>query len=341
MALPVSYYLNENHFKVERKLIFEKEWLFACSSSQVKDVGNYITVNILNCSIIIIRQVDKTVKAFFNVCRHRNSQLLTGSGTCKSNCITCPYHSWCFEISGELRKAPHFEDIEDFCKSDYSLKEVAVDEIDGLIFICFNTTPPIRKFELISLLRNSYNFHNFSYHSSKIYNVKCNWKTFLENYQECYHCRTLHPLFNKNYDLDKYKVYNGDRFSHHTCPRKQVSDELGSKDGEWVYVWPNLALALYESYYDTLEVIPISPTETELRVTFYGRNDIPKELLDRNIKDVSFQTFQEDIEASERVQQGLLTAVNIGSWQSGPLNTKKEQGVIYFDSLVRKALTNI
>lgn len=338
-TLPISWYLNNDIFALEQKQIFEKEWLFACSSSQVQDAGNYITLDIMKRSIIIIRQPDKKVKAFYNVCRHRNSQLLTGSGTCKGDCITCPYHSWTFELSGELRKAPYCQDIEDFHRDDYSLIEVAIEEMFGLIFVNLGKNLPPQRYELLKLLE-SYNFNNFIYHSSKTFNIKCNWKTFLENYQECYHCRTLHPLFNKNYDLDKYMVYNGDHFSHHTCPRKQVSDELGSKAGEWLYIWPSLALALYESYYDTLEVIPITPTETELRVTFYGRRDLPKEILDHNINDVSFQTFEEDIAASEKVQCGLLTAIHVKDWKSGPLNPKKETGVIYFDSLVRKALEN-
>lgn len=341
-SLPVSWYLDNAHFEQERTLIFGKEWLFAAPSSELKNSGDYVTVNIMNYKVIIIRQTDSTLKAFLNVCRHRSSQLLTGKGSCKGDCITCPYHAWTYELDGSLRKAPQFHDIEDFHKEDYSLYSVAVKESDGLVFInmsgTLNNEVDDKRFHALHEILMNYPFHKYTYHSSKTFTVECNWKTWVENYQECYHCRTLHPLFHKNYDLDNYKVRNGLGFSHHTCPRKQTSEVLGSKEGEWVYVWPNLALALYEHYYDTVEILPISPTQTQLVVTFYGQCNYSSDQLSKIIDAVSFQTFSEDIESCKRVQEGLLALRNVKECKASFLHPERESGVVYFDSLVQNAM---
>lgn len=345
-SLPVSWYTDSDQFDREKK-IFGQEWLYVCPSSQLTQTGNYVTCSLMDYEIVVIRQASGSAKGFWNTCRHRGSQLLSGSGTCKSECIVCPYHGWTYELSGELRKAPRFTDMEDFCKTDYTLAEIFVYESSGLIFINLNSPKiPDNRFDRLAQILSGYPLDQYAYRSQKSYEIACNWKTYIENYQECYHCRTLHPLFNRNYQLDQYQVSNSDKVSHHTCPPKgEAADaescdtELRSKDGEWIYCWPNLALALYEHYYDTLEIIPISPDKTKLVITFYGRNDISTEELDRLIGTVSFSTFEEDIEACERVAKGLKSLrMRQESQVVGPLHPVAESGVIYFDSLIRNAL---
>jgi choline monooxygenase len=363
-SLPVNWYLDAEHFNLERISIFRKEWLFAAPESRFHEAGDYVTVSVMGYEVVIIKQLDSTLKAFYNVCRHRGSQLLSpsSSGKCKAGCITCPYHAWTYNLDGSLRKAPKFDDIEDLCKEDYSLHPIEVKIVHGLVFFSLDPKSESTLFSTLEEILDTYPIENYEYHSSKVFEIQCNWKTWVENYQECYHCRTLHPLFNRNYQLDKYGVINTNKVSHHTCPRKeydpmcsrdcnQGDTELQSRDGFWVFAYPNLALSMYETYYDTLEILPLSPNKTRLVVTFYSRKDLPKEEINKNIEEVSFQTFQEDIESCERVYKGLA-ALNILTKTTtprtipsdvepvGPLHPIHESGVIYFDTLIRNSMSN-
>ena len=42
-----------------------------------------------------------------NSCRHRQSQMLCGSGHAKN--IVCPVHNWAYDLDGRQIAAPHFE----------------------------------------------------------------------------------------------------------------------------------------------------------------------------------------------------------------------------------------
>jgi len=344
-SLPSSWYYDETHYENERSKIFGREWIYITSTSRLVKPGDYSTLNIVGYKVMVIKQEDGSIKAFLNACRHRASPLLLEShGTCKGQCITCPYHAWTYNLDGNLRKAPEFEMLPDFSekKTDLSLVPVQIHESCGLIF--FNLSKNIidnkRQFDELIEIMNGYPTQNYVYHSTKTFEIACNWKVFIENYQECYHCKILHPLFDKNYALKKYKVTNAFRLSHHTCELKHTSnnEKLGSKEGEWIWVWPNLTLALYEKYYDTVQIIPVNSKKTKLIVTFYGRQDLSNKDLDIIINEVSFQTFSEDIIVCERVQESLESGlINV---DGGPLHPIQESGVIYFDELIRQSMSS-
>lgn len=349
-SLPVSWYIDPSHFEKEKTSIFGQEWLFVTSCCRLIKPGDYVTLSIMGYEVVVIKQQDGSLKGFLNVCRHRGSILLSGSGTCKGNCITCPYHAWTFNIDGTLRKAPKFDDIENFCKHDYSLYPVALKVIHGLIFInLIHDGGSMKvldnsKFDRLHNILEEYPIDQYEYHSTKTFEIACNWKTWIENYQECYHCRTLHPLLNRNLNLEKYTLTNADGISHHKCELKstdsnKVGDvELQAREPVWIFMYPNLALGLYETYYDTLVAIPVGPDKTKLVMNIYSRKDLPKEEILQNIEAVSFQTYYEDIGACELVHKGLLARQDREN-PVGPLHPERESGVIYFDNLVRQSMS--
>lgn len=334
MSLVATWYTSIEQFDREKEKIFGNNWLFVTSASRLPNPGDFFSIDLLGKKILLVRQVGGEIIAFLNACRHRGAPLvLETEGTMKSNCITCPYHSWVYNVDGSLRKAPSFSDIE---KEKYSLVKMRLHEIYGLIFVNLGNGGDEIFSDSLQEVLTKYPFNDYHYFSTKTFEVACNWKVFLEGFQECYHCYNLHPLFGRNYELNKYTVHNRDMFSHHQCPIKRASNELGTRDGEWLWVWPNLCLALYEKYYDTLQVIPVNSHQTKLVVSFYGRNDLTKEELESCISDVSFQTFREDIAMCEGVQLSLESGmVNV---DGGPLHPEREAGVIFFDSLIRNAM---
>ena len=57
----------------------------------MKNVGDYVTLDLLRDSILVVRGKDNELRAFMNVCRHRGAKLLDGSGHCKAR-MTPRFH---------------------------------------------------------------------------------------------------------------------------------------------------------------------------------------------------------------------------------------------------------
>ena len=134
-TLPGKYYTSEEIFQLENKNIFTKQWLYSGHVSNLKKTGSYFLFNIGNESIIILRDQNEEVKAFYNVCRHRGTRLCSDSEGKFSKTIQCPYHAWTYDLQGNLLAAPNMNKVTGFDNADYSLHQVAMSVWEGSVFI--------------------------------------------------------------------------------------------------------------------------------------------------------------------------------------------------------------
>ena len=165
-----------------------------------------------------MRSKEGTLNAFANVCRHRGSLVcLEKQGSTRK--FKCPYHGWVYNIDGKLIAARNMPS--DFDKADYSLHQLSIDVLHGMIFVCFSDSPP----SLAAAKRDlnepmaMFDFENLKVAAQKTYPIDANWKLSIENYQECYHCATAHPDYAKMHTLtlDDNKR---DRVQGHMIARK-------------------------------------------------------------------------------------------------------------------------
>ena len=84
LVLPAWTYRNAELNELEYEALFRPSWQFACHVNQVKNVGDFVTLDLLRDSILVMRGKDNELRAFMNVCRHRGAKLLDGAGTCKA-----------------------------------------------------------------------------------------------------------------------------------------------------------------------------------------------------------------------------------------------------------------
>jgi Rieske 2Fe-2S family protein len=196
-SLPRAAYLEPDFFAREREAIFWNQWFVAGRSDALAAPGAYRVVDIAGESVILVRAAGR-LHAHLNVCRHRGSRLLCGSGEV-GGAIVCPYHAWSYAPDGSLAAAP-FVDREALPADARRLHRVGVAEWGGFIFV--HLTPEAGAADAASLaaqlggmrervkrypltaLRTAY---------SITYDVAANWKVVLENYNECYHCAGVHP----------------------------------------------------------------------------------------------------------------------------------------------------
>ncbi len=137
-GLPRPFYHRELLYQAELEFIWRGGWLFAGHSCQIPNPGDYFLYEVDDDSMIIVRQDDGTVRAFYNVCRHRGSLICeAGEGSVKR--FICPYHQWTYDRAGRLILFRGMQAGID--KSQLGLQAVHTRELEGLIFISLAQEP--------------------------------------------------------------------------------------------------------------------------------------------------------------------------------------------------------
>ncbi len=208
-TLPGKCYLEQPFFDLEREHIFCHEWVCVGREEEIPRPGDYLQIDLLGQSILIVRTREGHMNAFYNVCRHRGCQLSILDKVkpdleqCQTSgnfpgVIQCKYHAWTYDLEGKLRAAPYLNDAID--KNDFSLYPVGLECWGGFMFV--NLEPEqarARNHSLVNQLGKEIEYSkNYPLQDLKTakrirYEVTANWKVILENYNECYHCAGVHP----------------------------------------------------------------------------------------------------------------------------------------------------
>lgn len=191
-TLPQEFYTEDAFHRLDIDAVFNNEWIFACNSCEIRNPGDYLTLDIGGTSVIVLRNPDGEVKAFFNTCRHRGSRLCLHE---KGNAhrLVCPYHQWVYDQDGSLLHARQMP--ADFARDEYSLRRVHVENVCGMVYICLAETPPdIQRFkEAVTPYIAPHQPWRTKVAASVTMVEDANWKLVIENNRECYHCAGNHP----------------------------------------------------------------------------------------------------------------------------------------------------
>jgi len=206
-TLPSSWYLEDRYYQLEKEHIFFSDWICVGREEEISKPADHRVLELYGESILLLRNRDGELKAFYNVCRHRGARLCRGKddddsalalkgGVVGGRNIICPYHAWTYDLDGQLVKAPFMNKETGFDASRVQLHPVGVETWGGFIFL--NLTPAkAPPFEnTISIAKRK--FTNYPLADLRIartisYEVNANWKVLCENYNECYHCGPVHP----------------------------------------------------------------------------------------------------------------------------------------------------
>jgi Rieske 2Fe-2S family protein len=197
--LPREYFVLQRVFDQETEYIFARNWICVGHLSEFAEAPSYKVVQIGSYNIVVTRPKGDEVYAFHNVCRHRGARLCNEpQGAIKSGSITCRYHAWTYDTQGRLIGAPNMADQEHFNREDFPLLPVAAACWNG--FVMLNLKPDAANFpdDYEPLLERLANWTRVELQLIETlhYKVRCNWKLLFQNYSECYHCPTVHPMLN-------------------------------------------------------------------------------------------------------------------------------------------------
>ena len=191
--LPADFYLRQDVFEADLEAVFRRQWLFVGVEADLPEPGDTYTVEIGSASVILVRDEDRGIRAFHNVCRHRGARLLE-PGRSTVGKLVCPYHQWIYELNGELIYAKHMG--RDFDRSCHGLRPVELRSVGGLLFIWLADDTPAPIDELARVVEPRlapYDLANTKVAFEQSIIEEGNWKLTMENNRECYHCASSHP----------------------------------------------------------------------------------------------------------------------------------------------------
>ena len=223
-TLSSNRYTSNDFMNTEWEKIWTQSWLFAGLESDLKEVGDFFVYDIGRESIIITRNENKDISAFYNVCQHRGNKIFTLEwGSVKK--VSCPYHGWTYGLDGKLKKVPDEELFEGGVPCDEkSLKLVHVETWAGLVFINMNKNSASLKTFLGTIMDqlNPYHFENMELVKHQSVTLDTNWKTIRDNFLEQYHVDFIHPQHASFVDCCDAKNFLWPFGHTHTCVESPV-----------------------------------------------------------------------------------------------------------------------
>jgi len=190
--VPVERYTSRAFHELEVEKLWKKVWQMACREEDIPEVGDHITYDIANLSVVVVRVTPDTIKAYQNICLHRGRLLKEKPG--RDSELRCAFHGFAWNLDGSLKHVPckwDFPQVTD----DWTLPEVRVDAWGGFVFVNFDPDAPPLADHLGDL---STHFERWPLekrykqaHVAKV--LRCNWKLAQEAFMEAYHVVATHP----------------------------------------------------------------------------------------------------------------------------------------------------
>ena len=193
MTLPPLCYSDEEWLGREREQIFGHGWVAVGREDRWRQSGDYVALDLAGVPLVVMRDGNGQLRAWSNSCRHRGMKLLSGEGRCKV--VVCPFHAWTYSLDGTLISAPRMETASGFDPGDFGLTAFRLECRDGFAFVCLDP----EQCELEDWLGDFAEVHHpwalDEWVSTRVreFEVDCNWKLFLEVFNEYYHLPCVHP----------------------------------------------------------------------------------------------------------------------------------------------------
>ena len=329
-SIPPECYTSEDLFQEEFEKIFRRNWIGLGRADRFAVEGDYETMDLGGKPIIVLRDHDGVLRIFANTCRHRSARLLNDSGNCKL--IRCPFHGWTYKLDGTLSGAPHMNKVSNFTRSDHELVSYHAEERLGFIFVCLDHSVPNLDDYLgdFAKIHAPWPIESLVTTRRRSLKVDCNWKAFLDVFNEYYHLPFVHPdsldeIYNFPNPANEVKGAFATQFGNtegsgglikdskeQPLPRmKNIEDRVVS-GVQYTWVFPNMSFASGMDLLWIYEAYPISVNSCQV----FQSICVPPETaglqdFDKKISSY-YQRFdngiEEDIPALVNQQRGLASS---------------------------------
>lgn len=338
-TIPAPWYVDPRIAELERRTVFSSAWQVVGRAEQVQRPGQFVTANIAEEPIVVVRGTDGELRAFYNVCRHHAAKVVTEPCGLAS-ILHCPYHGWNYGLDGSLKGMPEFDGVNNFARSDNGLVPVKAEVWEAFVFVNLDPNPrPLREF-LGGIVNRCapLGLSTLHYFATKSWDIACNWKVFVDNYLDGgYHVPHLHKALSSVLDYKQYTIENEDRYCLQSSPMVESDEDAATGatrkgDRAW-YFWqyPNFMINCYAGYMDTNLVIPLDTDHCRVIFDFYfdDVSDARRAINEQSVS-VGDRVQDEDLGICEDVQRGLKSR----AYGAGRLSVRREAGEQLFHRLL-------
>lgn len=348
-SLRAEAYLEPAWAEFEQGAVFARSWQWVCHIETVRAPGDFIATTVAGLPVLVVRGREGDLRAFYNVCKHRAHELLSGSGTTRN--IVCPYHAWTYSLDGSLQGARRADRMETFDKGEICLDGVLVEEFGGMVYVNLDpAATPLREQapDLAAEIAHwAPDVADLTHAKRLTYDVASNWKNVIDNFLECYHCHIAHQEFVDLVDMDTYEVRTHGIWSSHFAEAGtrdnaayDVSGATVTQHAVW-WLWPNTCLLRYpgRGNFMVFQVLPAGPNRTLETWDFFLESPdlLPAE--EESVEYIDTVLQVQDIRIVESVQRGMATpAFDQGRIVYDPAGSGlSEHGVHHFHGLLLQA----
>ena len=344
-TIPAPWYFDTRVAQLERETVFAGNWQVVGRLDQLKDPGQFFTIDVNEEPLLVTRSDDGQLRAFYNVCRHHAAAVEPRVSGCAKQ-FRCPYHGWTYGNDGALKGMVEFEGVCNFDRKDHGLVPVRVDTWENFIFVNLDgKAAPLTEFlgkvpSLVAPLNLTEKLHYFD---RRIYTLNCNWKVYVDNYLDGgYHVPHAHKGLSSVVEYTMYTIENFERSCLHSSPLDSstaTDSAIGStRQGHAFYLWvyPNFMINAYSGVMDTNLVLPLGVDKCAVIFDYYFADihDVSA-LHHRNSIAVSEKVQDEDMAICDSVQRGLASRAYV----AGRLSVRREAGEHLFHRLLYNDLT--
>ncbi len=330
-GLPNAHYTSAETFRAERDAVLFSSWAGLTVAAEIPEPGDAIPVEFVGMPLVAVRGRDGKVRVFQNTCRHRGMILVTKKGKV-GGVIRCPYHSWSYALSGELKATPHvggpgFNTHEEIRRDELGLVEIRSHVWRDVVFV--NVSGDAAPFEVYAagaIARWSEfdcPLHHGGADSTFSFDVATNWKLAVENYCESYHLPWVHPGLNAYSRLeDHYHIEEPGRFSGQgtlvyapkiTEDGRRFPDFDGlaakwDRAAEYIALYPNVLLGVHRDHAFAILLEPRAIDRTLEHVHLYyatpeATGPAMADMRAANAR-MWHEVFEEDLSVVEGMQAG-------------------------------------
>jgi len=328
-GLPGEAYTSDAFMQLEREQLFANHWVFVGFAHKLVRVGDVQPIQVGGLPLFLLRDQQRRITAFHNVCRHRNLQLVDAAGNC-GKLLRCPYHSWSYDLCGALKNAPYFggqkaQRQEGFDYAENGLAVVNCEVWHDWIFV--NLAPqPMSFADFLAPILRQLGANDVTDYiplaTIDLGEVPCNWKLLMENFIEPYHVFSCHPWLNEFVGMNEreapvfedkvlscgYRFQKADPARGGQLPWFPNLPADKRDRGDWFVLFPNFGFEIFPDQVDVFIAWPEGPQRCRETIALYFVGDgasaaqfaEARAHVIKNWNDLN----QEDIGVVERMQAG-------------------------------------
>ena len=330
-GLPRAAYLDDGWYRREMETLFARQWVLAGRASDLAP-GRMRRVEVGAASVIVVRDAEGQLAAYYNSCPHRGSELCRGAEEDIGKLIRCPYHGFAFAAAdGRLVSTAHAIPTTDFDPKAHGLKPVQTRIWNGFLFLSLARNPGEIWADVGLRTLDNWPMESLVTGHRWEGEIACNWKAFWENYSECLHCPGIHPEL-----CDLVPVYGRGIMGASEAlgwtpddpqrPNLKPGAQSWTMDGalcgppfpgltdaerqagySFVTLWPSAYVVAHPDYVRSVRIVPLAPERTKLVAEWH----FPAETLAQpgfdaaNVAAFAKIVMTQDGAASEMNQRGI------------------------------------